>query len=155
MIQKDKISALISEYLSQKGLFLVDISVSGDNDIEISIDSWERVEIGHCADISKIVEKGLDRDEEDYSLTVTSAGLDLPFRVMEQYTKAVGSEVNVILKNGIKIAAVLTKADSERIELTYSRLEKVEGKKRREKKEVVESYSFDEIKSTKPLINFK
>ncbi|MDP3452799.1 MAG: ribosome assembly cofactor RimP [Bacteroidales bacterium] len=155
MIQKDIIAPLIGEYLSQKGLFLVEISVSKDNDIEIAIDSFEKIEIGHCADISKIVEQGLNREEEDFSLTVTSAGLDMPFRVNEQYRKAVGSEVTVLLKSGIKIVALLTKADNEKIELTYSRLEKIEGKKRREKIEVVESYTFDQIKSTKPLISFK
>jgi len=155
MILKEKIATLVEEYLAEKSLFLVDIVISPENDIEIAIDSYDRVDIGNCADISRIVDSGLNREEEDFSLTVTSAGLDQPYKVFEQYKKSLGKEVVVVLKSGAKIVATLTKADPEKIELTRSSLEKVEGKKRREMVERVETYNLCDIKSTKTQINFK
>lgn len=155
MIIKEKIATLIEGYLADNSLFLVDITISSENDIEIAIDSYDRVDIRNCADISRIVDSGLNREEEDFSLTVTSAGLDQPYKVFDQYKKSLGKEVVVVLKSGAKIVATLTKANPEKIELTYTKLERVEGKKRREIVEIVETYNLSDIKSTKTQINFK
>ncbi|HBG24739.1 MAG: hypothetical protein A2X17_04605 [Bacteroidetes bacterium GWF2_41_61] len=155
MIIKEKIATLIEGYLADNSLFLVDITISSENDIEIAIDSYDRVDIKNCADISRIVDAGLNREEEDFSLTVTSAGLDQPYKVFDQYKKSLGKEVVVVLKSGAKIVATLTRAFPDKIELTYSRQERVEGKKRRETVEIVETYNLCDIKSTKTQINFK
>jgi len=90
MIIKEKIATLIEGYLADNSLFLVDITISSENDIEIAIDSYDRVDIKNCADISRIVDAGLNREEEDFSLTVTSAGLDQPYKVFDQYKKSLG-----------------------------------------------------------------
>mgnify|MGYP000904643131 FL=1 len=155
MINRAKIESLIQSYLEKSSLFLVDITISKDNDIEITIESYDRVDIENCADISRIVEQGLDRNVEDYSLTVTSAGLDQPFKVFDQYKKSVGGEVVVVLKSGEKIVATLTGATEEKIDLKWTKLVKPEGKKRKESIEVTASYMLEDIKSTKTFINFK
>jgi len=155
MINKQIIEKFIEKYLLNNDLFLVDISISSDNDIEIAIESSETVNINNCSDISKIVEEGLDREVEDFSLTVTSAGLDQPFKVFRQYLKFVGKDVEVIFKNGTKQVGTLTDAQEDKIELTFSRLEKVDGKKKRERFEMRTYYPLSDIKSTKPFINFR
>ncbi len=155
MINRANIESLIKAYLEKKSLFLVDITISKDNDIEITIESYDRVDIENCADISRIVEQNLDRNVEDYSLTVTSAGLDQPFKVFEQYKKSIGEEVVVVLKTGEKIVATLTGATPEKIDLKWTKLVKPEGKKRKEGVEFTASYLLEEIKSTKTFINFK
>jgi len=155
MIHKEIIEKLIEKYLLKNDLFLVDISISSDNDIEIAIESSDSVHINNCSDISKIVEEGLDRDVQDFSLTVTSAGLDMPFKVFRQYLKFVGKEVEVLFKKGTKQIGTLTDAQEDKIELNFSRLEKVEGKKKRERVEVQTYYHLSDIKSTKPFINFR
>ncbi|MDP3435904.1 MAG: hypothetical protein Q8S04_01535 [Bacteroidales bacterium] len=66
-----------------------------------------------------------------------------------------GKEVVVVLKSGAKIVANLTKVNPDSIELTHSKLERVEGKKRKEMVEIVETYNLCDIKSTKTQINFK
>ncbi|MFA5850396.1 MAG: ribosome assembly cofactor RimP [Bacteroidales bacterium] len=155
MIHKESIVNLIESYLADNSLFLVDIKISSENDIEITIESTEVVDIRNCADISKIVESGLDREIEDYSLTVSSAGLDQPFKVFRQYQKFIGKEVEVVFKNGTKQTAILSAALEDKIELSFSKLEKIEGKKKRERVDIIQFYNLDEIKSTKPFINFR
>ena len=155
MILKEDIWTLIGDYLEKNSLFPVDITISKENDIEVTIDSFDRVDIENCVAISKIIEQGFNREIEDYSLTVTSAGLDQPFKVFDQYRKFLGKEVEVVLKSGGKQTGVLSKATESEIELTFQKLEKIEGKKKKEKIEVVSSFSLTEIKSTKPFINFK
>ena len=80
MITSEALGSTIANYLNDNGLFLVDIEISKENDITIAIESREGdVKIDNCIDIDRLVADAFDRDVEDYSLTVTSAGLDQPF----------------------------------------------------------------------------
>ena len=73
--------------------FIVDINVSADNDIVLTIESEEgTVVLDDCVELSHAFEEHFDREVEDYSLTVTSAGLDQPFKVLKQYQKAIGTK---------------------------------------------------------------
>src|SRR5690554_3893892 len=60
--------------------YLVDVRVEGGNAITIEIDNDEGVDIDDCAALSRHLESKLDRDTEDFELTVTSAGLTSPFK---------------------------------------------------------------------------
>jgi ribosome maturation factor RimP len=155
MISKDKIKTLIEPYLKEHSLFHVDSEITPDNDIRIIIESQDSVGIDDCANLSRIIEQGLNREEEDYSLTVSSAGLDMPFKVLQQYQKYLGKEVEVILKKGVKIIATLTSADEKSITLSRVITSKKDGVKRPVKEEITEIYDLDAVKSTKPHINFK
>ena len=146
--------ALQSELVA-RGCFLVDVSVSKDNDIEITIEAEEgRIELDTCVAISRFFETKFDREQEDYSLTVTSAGLDQPFKVLKQYLKAVGSKVEVQLKGGKKMIATLTAADQESITLNYTAKEAVEGKKKKELVEHNDRFTMDQVNSVRPYIEF-
>lgn len=156
MIQKERLASLIEKYLADNSLFLVDITISPDNDIEITIESLDSdVNLDNCTDINKIIIDAVDRDIEDYSLTVTSAGLDQPFKVLLQYKKYLGKEVIILKKDGTKLTGILTEAAEEYIDIEYSKMVAVEGKKRKEKRETRERLPLSEIKTTKPLINFR
>ena len=112
--------------------FLVDVAVSRENDVELVIESEEgTVSLDDCVELSRKFEEKFDREKEDYSLTVGSAGLDQPFKVLKQYIKAVGTEVQVLVKDGRKLKGVLTGASGDGITLKYSVKEAVEGKKRK------------------------
>ena len=127
------IDAIDSEIVA-RGLYIIEVTVSKDNDVEVTIESEEgKVELEDCVAISRFFETKFDRETEDYSLTVTSAGLDQPFKVLKQYIKAIGKKVEVQLKGGKKMVAVLEAADQESITLKYSQKEAVEGKKKKEK----------------------
>ena len=148
------INAISNEIVARK-CYLIDVSVSKDNDIEVIIDSEDGIiELDDCVAVSRHFESQFDREKEDYSLTVTSAGLDQPFKVLKQYIKAVGSKVEVQLKGGRKIVATLSAADQESITLSYTAKETVEGKKKKELVEHNDRFTMDLVNSVRPHIEF-
>ena len=155
MIDKERIAEAIEPYIDSQSLFLVSVEISRDNDIEVTVDSENKVDLAHCVEINNIIVERFDREEEDYSLTVTSAGLDQPFKVLRQYIKYIGKEVEIILRSGVKMKAVLENADNETIEVSAEKSVKVEGKKKREKIRESVTLRLSDVKSTRPVINFK
>ena len=148
------IDAIDSEIVA-RGLYIIEVTVSKDNDVEVTIESEEgKVELEDCVAISRFFETKFDRETEDYSLTVTSAGLDQPFKVLKQFVKAVGKKVEVQLKGGKKMVAVLEAADEESITLKYSQKESVEGKKKKEIVEHVDRFTMDQVNSVRPFVEF-
>ena len=146
--------ALQSELVA-RGCFLVDVSVSKDNDIVVTIESENgKIELDDCVALSRYFETRFDREVEDYSLTMTSAGLDQPFKVLRQFEKAVGTKVEVQLKGGKKMVALLEAADEESVTLKYSVKESVEGKKKKELVEHVDRFTMDQVNSVRPFIEF-
>ena len=146
--------ALQSELVA-RGCFLVDVSISKDNDIVVTIESENgKIELDDCVALSRYFETQFDREVEDYSLTMTSAGLDQPFKVLRQFEKAVGTKVEVQLRGGKKMVALLEAADEESVTLKYSVKEAVEGKKKKELVEHVDRFTMDQVNSVRPFIEF-
>ena len=119
MVERKEIEEIISGHLEESDLFLVDIVISNNNDIEVTIDSLNGVNIDNCTNISRLIEGALDREKEDFSLTITSAGLEQPFKVAKQYEKFIGREVEVLLKSGVKLVAVLSSFNEEALQLIF------------------------------------
>lgn len=155
LMNVSEIKDAINDEIVARDCFIVDITVSKDNDIILTIESENKtIELEDCVSISRFFETKFDREVEDYSLTVSSAGLDQPFKVFKQFVKAVGSKVEVMLKGGKKMIAVLEAADQESITLKYSVKEAVEGKKKKELVEHVDRFTMDQVNSVKPYIEF-
>lgn len=155
MIDRELIVNLTNAILEGTSFFLVDVSVSATNEIEVEIDSSERVSIDNCCDISRSLEEKLDRDKEDFSLTVLSAGIGYPFKVFPQYKKTVGKMVEVKFKNGTKLNGTLiscSQVDGKiMVTVAYDKKEKNEGDKRphmvhhEDNIEVIDGMSVKEI----------
>ena len=145
----------IGNEIVARGCYLVEVTVSKENDVEVVIESEEGIVVlEDCVAISRYFETVFDREKEDYSLTVTSAGLDQPFKVLKQFEKAVGSKVEVSLKGGRKMVALLSAADKDSITLTYSVKEAVEGKKKKELVEHTDRFEMDQVNAVRPYITF-
>ncbi|HKJ44076.1 MAG TPA: ribosome assembly cofactor RimP [Sunxiuqinia sp.] len=153
MIDKNKIIQLIEDKLSEDQ-FIVDIEVSPSNQIQVSLDSENGITIDHCVQISRLVEGNLDREEEDFELQVSSAGLGQPFKVQRQYTKNIGEEVEVVLKNGEKLAGILKSVDQDEFELETAKRERVEGHKKKQLITNVHRIAFDDTKTVINIIKF-
>ena len=97
----------------------------------------------------------MDREVEDYSLMVASAGIGSELKLLRQYKKILGNSVEVLLKDGIKILAKLNDATEEGIVLSYEEKQAVEGKKRKVTVEVTKEYKWEEIKYVKEYLDFK
>ena len=155
MISKNDIKELILKNLKDEH-FLIDISVSVNNQIQVFIDSKEGLPIKECISYSRLIENHFDREVEDYELSVSSGGLDLPFTVLAQFEKNLNKEVELITKEGKKYQGILIDFNEEQVVLETEVKEIPEGKKRKElvKKEV--SFKKElEIKSIKPFFSFK
>ena len=151
-----EIKDAIGGEIAARGCFLVDVSVSKDNDIVLTIESENgKIEHDDCVSLSRYFETKFDREVEDYSLTVSSAGLDQPFKVLKQFLKAVGTKVEVQLKGGKKMVALLEAADEESVTLKYSAKEAVEGKKKKELVEHVDRYTMDQVNAVRPFIELR
>ena len=155
MIDTKKITAIAERMLADTDLFVVDCSCSPGNEVELTIDSDTSVGIDACASLSRAIEAELDREEEDFSLTVMSAGIGSELRSLRQYRKLVGRSVEVLLANGVKILAKLDAVDEQGITLSYEEKQAVEGKKRKQMVTVSRTYPFAEIKYTKEWLDFK
>lgn len=94
--------------LAERGLFLVEIHVSKDNDITVTVESATSVvTLDDCEVLNRVFTDTFDQDKEDYSLTVTSAGLDATFKVDAQFEKARGKRVEVWFKGGKKLTGTM------------------------------------------------
>ena len=155
-MDKELILKSISPAVEQRGCFVVDITVSKDNDIVLAIEKEAGdVDLEDCVAVNDAFLAAFDKDAEDYSLTVTSAGLDQPFKVLRQYEKAIGSLVEVRLKGGKKLTGVLTGVSEEGITLRYSQKEAVEGSKKKVTVEHEDELAFAGINSVMPHVVFK
>ena len=155
MIEKEKIVNWVTQQIEGTELFIVEISVGTDNSIVVVIDSPKGVAITNCIEISKFIESNLNREEEDFELQVFSAGLGQPLRVEQQYSINVGKEVELVLFNGKKTTGKLIAFDNPLLTIEEQKMEKVEGKKRKQLITNIIQYNLQEIKTTKVVISFK
>lgn len=158
MIDKAKLHTAVEDAIKGKDVFVTDITVSQDNDIVVEIDSMDGVDLDTCADITRKIEEGLpSRDEEDYSLEVGSAGITSPFKVVAQYTKNLGKEVEVLTKDGRKVTGVLTGVDGDTSMFTVSvpTKGKEPGAKRPVIRDIAEQFKMSDCKHVKHVFRFK
>ncbi len=155
MIDCTKILEIADRELAGTDLFTVSCKCSPMNEVELLIDSDTSVTIEKCVELSRKIEAEFDRDVEDFSLTVASAGIGSELKCVRQYRKLIGSSVEVLLLSGIKLLAKLDAVDDEGITVSYEEKQAVEGKKRKVLVNVVRTYRFDEIKYTKEYLDFK
>ena len=150
-----KVREIVETKLEGTDMFVVECVCSPSNEIMLTLDSDTRVTIDACAELSRAVNEAFDRDEEDFSLTVASAGIGEPLKLVRQYLKIVGSPIEVLLTSGIKLLGTLDAADDEGITISYDEKVAVEGKKRKELQHTVRTYAYSEIKTAKEYLDYK
>lgn len=151
----ESIKSIAETILENKGLFLVDLTLSKDNVIEIFIDSMEGVNIQTCIGISREIEARLNRDEEDFELTVSSAGIGYPFKVEKQFQKNLGKTVEIKLKDGSKLTGTLTEFNEQTITLEYEEKKQIEGTKKKQLVKTQKTIERNQIKEIRDVVSFK
>lgn len=155
MIDAKHVIEIAEKFLADTDMFVVECKTSPMGDIELLIDSDTAVKLEDCAALNRAIEAELDREVEDYSLMVASAGIGSELRLLRQYKKILGNSVEVLLKDGIKILAKLNDATEKGIILSYEEKQVVEGKKRKVTVEVTKEYEWGDIKYVKEYLDFK
>jgi len=154
MMSASHIREIAEKKVTENKSFLVDVTVSASNKIKVTIDNFEGLAIDECVNMSRWIESQLDRDTEDFELEVSSPGLDQPFKVIRQYQKNIGKEVDVKFIDGQKMEGKLISANENEIELELKSKEKVQGQKGKQtiiRKTIV---PFEKIKETRIIIKF-
>lgn len=149
MISKETVRQIVEAWIEEAGdFFPVDLKVAAGNLISIEIES-ERgsVNIDDCAALNNYIEARLNREEEDYSLEISSAGIGQPFKVYRQFVKHIGKDVEVSLRNGQRFVGVLQSADEASFCVNVMRKVKPEGAKRPVMQPFDEVYRIDEVNS--------
>lgn len=118
-MDQKQIIDLIDEALAlNESLYLVEVSISTNNKIQIVIDGDNGVPLSECIRISRTVDSSLDRETEDFSLEVSTPDIAHPLKLNRQYIK----NINRILKVKTadeEIEGTLQEADDEKIVLTW------------------------------------
>lgn len=150
-----KVEKLLEEAFEENNsLFLISLEINpANNHIEVIIDGDQGVSVNDCIAVSRKIEHNLDRDEEDFSLEVGSAGVSEPLRIPRQYKKNTGRKLQVKTASET-IEGVLTNSTEEDITLSWKTREpKPVGKgKQTVDKEAVIPYSA--IVEAKVMITF-
>ena len=155
MIDSKSVIEIAERHLAGSDMFVVECKVSPMGDIELLIDSDTAVRLEDCASLNRAIEAELDREVEDYSLMVASAGIGSELKQLRQYKKILGSSVEVLLKDGVKVLAKLNDATEDGIEISYEEKQLIEGKKRKQTVEVTKDFKWEEIKYVKEYLDFK
>ena len=151
--QIELITRLAEEELQDyPSCFLVEVRIKPTNNLQVFLDGEEGVSIAICTSVNKALYKRLEDSElypsGEFSLEVSSAGLNEPLRLLRQYKKNIGRNVEVVQVNGLKTTGKLLQVNEEGIEV-----EEVKGKGKKQET-IVHQLLFNEIKTTKIQITF-
>ena len=149
-----EIKEIMDTILQGTDLFLVDLSVAADNSIEVEIDAPKGVNVDTCREVSRKLEERLDRETEDFALTVCSAGIGYPFKVPQQYEKNIGNTVEVKLANGQKLEGTLKAHTENGITVEVEEKVAAEGKRKKTTVKTEKDMQFSEIKEVKDIVTF-
>ena len=145
---ENKLNELLSEL---PGYFLVETSVKPTNNIKVFVDADQGAAIDQLSKINRALYKWVEENlfpNGDFSIEVSSPGLDEALKLDRQYLKNIGRMVDIVLKNGLKKEGKLISVSENEIVV-----EEEQGK--RKKKEVIQHIILkEEIKTTKVQIKF-
>ena len=155
MIAEKTIVELVEEKLIGSPNFLVKANVRPGNKIQVFLDSDNKISVADCVEMSKYIESKLNRDEEDFELEVSSAGMDEPLQLLRQYKKRIGREVEVLTTEGKKIKGKLLDATENGIAVEEFVKEKIVWKQPKQYITNNINLTFNQIKETKLVVSFK
>jgi len=151
---EERVRDLLEKALKERhDLFLIDLSVLDDNQIRVVIDGDKGVLVEDCMFISRAIEHNLDREEEDFSLEVTSSGATSPIQHNRQYKKNIGRILNVNT-SAKELEGKLTQLDDEGIILEWKSREPKPIGKGKVTVQNKERILFSDILKAKVMIKF-
>jgi ribosome maturation factor RimP len=119
-MNKEKVKNLVNDAIEENSdLFLIELKFLSDNKILVVVDGDNGITLKECVRISRAVEHNLDREEEDFSLEVTSPDIAKPLIVNRQYKKNINRTLKIILVDNAKVEGVLKDVNEDSIHLEW------------------------------------
>ncbi|MES2545787.1 MAG: ribosome assembly cofactor RimP [Bacteroidota bacterium] len=154
MVFKDRVNQVLEEALKEKpSIFLIDLTITNSFKIIVALDGDNGVNLQDCIDVSRAIENNLDREEQDFSLEVASAGVSEPLKNIRQYKKNIGRTLQVKTATEI-IDATLVDANEDFITLTWEAREPKKIGKGKETVQKKQEIPYAEIKEAIVTIIF-
>lgn len=151
---QEKVENLLKEAFEENNsLFLISLNINDQNHILVVIDGDEGVAVNDCIAVSRKIENNLDREEIDFSLEVTSAGVSEPLQLPRQYKKNIGRKLEVRTKSN-KFEGELVSVDDEGITLVWTAREPKPVGKGKINVDKEAKIAFTEIEKAKVVITF-
>src|SRR6201996_4800673 len=147
------VESLVQSLLAgETNYFLVELRVKPTNNVKVFIDGDQGISIEKCVQYNRALYKKLEESglfpTGDFSLEVSSPGLDEPLKLLRQYRKNIGRQVELMLQDGSKKEGRLLEVSEDGIIVEETR-----GKNK--KKEIINhTFLFDNIKTTKIQVVF-
>jgi ribosome maturation factor RimP len=153
---ENMIGALVAEH---PGYFLVEVKIKPTNNVKVFLDGDEGISIEKCIMFNRALYKQLEESglfpADDFSLEVSSPGLDEPLKLFRQYRKNIGREVEVLMNDGRKVEGKLIGAEEQEITVEETTGKAHHGRPASRKQEIIlHKIPFENIKSTKIQIVF-
>ncbi|MEO6731845.1 MAG: ribosome assembly cofactor RimP [Ferruginibacter sp.] len=147
------IENLVSGLLAEtEDVFLVSVRVNPTNNIKVFLDADSGLSIDKCVKINRAMYRTIEENgwypDGNFSLEVSSPGIEEPLKIFRQYKKNIGRTVEVIRNDDTKVEGKLINATDESIQLEYT-----EGKNKKAVT-LVKEIPFDQVKQTTVLIAF-
>ena len=158
MLDQKLIQALIDERIAEldNGLYVVDLRISPTHVIHVELDKLKGgVSVNDCVSVSRNIEHNLDREQADFELHVSSAGLDKPIRHINQFAKNVGRSFKVQPESGEQFEAELMKMNEDILVFKQRHQVRDEVKKKKVWVEDFIELPYHQIKEAKIVISFK
>lgn len=153
-MNQEKVKNLLQEALDENpSLFLIDLSFLANNKIKVVVDGDDGVPLSECIRISRNIEHNLDREEEDFSLEVTSPDISQPLTVKRQYKKNVGRILKVKTEDQ-QYEGTLTSAGEKEISLQWKVREPKPIGKGKHTVEKTATLQYENIKEARVKIIF-
>jgi ribosome maturation factor RimP len=155
MITAEAIRGTVEQKLEGTGHFVTEVEVTVSGRIHVYIDSFEKVTIQDCVGVHKNLKFVYGEDLDNYEVSVSSAGMDRPFKDSRQFHKNIGREVKVLLTDGMIITGILKAHQPDEIVIAKTAKPPKKGMKPKATEEQLVTIKFEQIKETKRVINFK
>lgn len=154
MIDKQQIKNWVTEFLEGSDRFVVDVVVKSDDVIMVFLDADSQLTIEHCAQVSRMLESKLDREQYDFELRVSSAGVDHPLTLKRQYRKNINRSVKLTLTDGTETTGVIKAVDEQGITIAPT-ITKKRNKIKQTEQAPEQNFAFENIKEAKIQISFQ
>ncbi len=155
MIDRNIVESLVNDAIAEASCFLVSLKIGNANEIQVEIDSDTGVSVADCVKVSRGIEHNLDREENDFSLKVTSPGAAEPLQVWRQYYRHVGRNVKVETTDSNELTGKLLHVADDSIKIMTEPRKVGKGKQKVKIDPQEIEINKSDIKSTRVVLSFK
>jgi len=151
---KQKVEELVLAALDENpSLFLIDFTIGGDNSIRVHLDGDNGVTLEDCMQLSRKVEHSLDREENDFSIEVSSCGVGSSLTLPRQYKKNISRKLEVLDLEDKTVQGTLVEASEEGFSLEWKAREPKPIGKGKVTVTKNKEFKYGEIKNAKVIVS--